>query len=160
MAVLNIHERELLATADEVGALLDSLASEDDLLWPVPTWPPMRLDRGLAMGSAGGHGPVRYTVAAYVPGRWVRFAFTGPRGFHGFHEYSVHPADGGGTTLRHTLAMKARGPARLSWPLAFRRLHDACLEDSLDRAEQAITGTVRRPARWSPYVRLLRSSIR
>ncbi|GAA0672967.1 hypothetical protein GCM10010193_26990 [Kitasatospora atroaurantiaca] len=160
MAVLNIHERVLPATEDEVGALLDSLASEDDVLWPVPDWPPMRLDGGLAAGSAGGHGPVRYTVAAYVPGRWVRFAFTGPRGFHGFHEYSVHATDGGGTTLRHTLAMKARGPARLTWPLAFRRLHDACLEDSLDRAERAVTGTVRRPARWSPYVRLLRSSIR
>ncbi|MFG2561521.1 SRPBCC family protein [Streptomyces sp. NPDC048496] len=155
MAVLNIHERVLPATAEEVGRLIDSLSSGDDLLWPHHDWPTMALDAGLAVDSAGGHGPVRYTVAAYVPGQWVRFSFTGPRGFHGFHEYSIHPAERGDTTLRHTLAMHARGPARLSWPLVFRWLHDACLEDSLDRAEHAVTGTLRRPARWTAGVRLL-----
>lgn len=156
MAVMNVHERVLPATARKVGELLDRLSAEDDPLWPHRAWPAMRLDKGLAVGSAGGHGPVRYTVVAYVPGQWVRFSFTAPRGFHGFHEYSVHPAGEGSAVLRHTLAMKARGPARLSWPLVFRPLHDACLEDSLDRAERAVTGTVQRPARWSAAVRLLR----
>lgn len=160
MAVLNIHERLLPATAEEVGKLIDSLSSADDLLWPHHDWPTMTLDAGLAVTSTGGHGPVHYTVAAYVPGQWVRFSFTGPRGFDGFHEYSIHPADGGSTALRHTLSMYARGPARLSWPLAFRWLHDALLEDSLDRAEQVITGTVRSPARWTATVRLLRSLAR
>ncbi|MGW2011839.1 hypothetical protein [Streptomyces nigrescens] len=37
--------------------------------------------------------------------------------------------------------------------------HDAALEDSLDRAERACTGTVARPARWSRYVRTLRRLI-
>ncbi|GGR98407.1 hypothetical protein GCM10010252_41420 [Streptomyces aureoverticillatus] len=165
MAVLNVHERVLPAEPSEVGALIDALATPDDRLWPGGDWPRMKLDHGLTPGSRGGHGPVRYTVAAYAPQQWVRFAFTGPRGFDGFHEFTVHPLnDGkdhdekgsGRTILRHTLTMHARGPARLTWPLAFRAFHDACLEDSLDRAEQALTGTVRRPARWSPYVRLLR----
>ncbi|MFD9908328.1 SRPBCC family protein [Streptomyces sp. NPDC059063] len=158
MAVLNVHERLLPAKPSEVGALIDALATADDPLWPRADWPPMELDRGLAPGSRGGHGPVRYTVAAHAPQQWVRFTFTGPRGFDGFHEYSVHPVDGddGSAVLRHTLAMRARGAARLTWPLAFRSFHDACLEDSLDRAESALTGTVARPARWSPYVRFLR----
>ncbi|MFD6875674.1 MULTISPECIES: SRPBCC family protein [unclassified Streptomyces] len=155
MGVYNVHERVLAARRSEVGALIDTLASSDDKLWPQSDWPPMEFDRPLAAGATGGHGPVRYIVAAHVPSQWVRFAFSGPRGFHGFHEYAVLPADEDRTLLRHTLAMAVRGPARLTWPIVFRPLHDALLEDSLDRAELACTGTVARPARWSPYVRTL-----
>lgn len=160
MAVLNVHERLLPAGVTAVGDLLDSLATEGDRLWPGVQWPPMLLSDGLAPGSRGGHGPVRYTVCAYAPGQWVRFTFSGPRGFHGFHEYSVHPVDAEHVILRHTLTMRARGPARLTWPLAYRHLHDAVLEDSLDRAERVVTGHVARPARWGRYVRLLRGFAR
>ncbi|MFP3987011.1 SRPBCC family protein [Streptomyces sp. E11-3] len=156
MAVLNVHERLLPAKPSEVGALLDGLAGPGDLLWPGDAWPPMRLDRELSPGARGGHGPVRYTVSAYAPQQWVRFTFSGPRGLHGFHEYTVHPVDEERTVLRHTLTLRPRGPARLAWPLFYRACHDAVLEDSLDRAEHALTGTVARPSRWSPYVRLLR----
>ncbi|MEU8922644.1 SRPBCC family protein [Kitasatospora sp. NPDC048545] len=159
MAVLNIHERTVPAPAEEVGALIDRLAGPDDPLWPAPDWPGMRFDRPLAVGAVGGHGPIRYTVAGYAPGQWVRFRFTGPRGFDGHHEFTVHPA-GGTTVLRHTIAMRLRGPGRLTWPLAFRWLHDALVEDGLDRAVRACGGTVAHPARWSPYVRLLRRLIR
>ncbi|MFF4268143.1 SRPBCC family protein [Streptomyces virginiae] len=157
MGVYNLHERVIAAKESEVGALIDTLAAGDeDRLWPGRLWEPMEFDRPLAVGAVGGHGPVRYTVAAYVPGTWVRFAFTGPRGFHGFHEFAVLPVDAERTVLRHTLAMRISGLARLTWPLAFRSGHDAVLEDCLDRAELACTGTVAHPARWSPYVRLLR----
>ncbi|MEU2391366.1 SRPBCC family protein [Streptomyces sp. NPDC007369] len=156
MAVYNVHERLLAAEASEVGALIDTLASGDgDRLWPGPAWSPMEFDRPLGAGAAGGHGPVRYTVSGYVPGRWIRFEFTGPRGFHGFHELAVLPAGPERTRLHHAISMRTRGLARLTWPLAFRPMHDACLEDALDRAELACTGRVARPARWSPYVRLL-----
>ncbi|MBW1600199.1 SRPBCC family protein [Streptomyces sp. JJ38] len=156
MGVYNVHERRLAGSRGEVGTLIDRLAGGQDALWPHDAWPRMRFDGALGVGASGGHGPVRYHVAAYVPGTWVRFTFDGPRGFDGFHEYAVLPADAGRTMLRHTLAMRARGPARLTWPLLWRPLHDALLEDSLDRAERALTGTVRTPARWTPYVRLLR----
>ncbi|MER7754107.1 SRPBCC family protein [Kitasatospora sp. NPDC097643] len=159
MAVLNIHERVIPATPEEVGALVDGLAGPDDRLWPAARWPRMRLDAPLGPGAAGGHGPIRYTVVGHAPGQWVRFAFTAPRGFDGFHEFTVRAAPGGGTLLRHTLAMSARGPARLSWPLAFRWLHDALLEDGLDQAQRAFGGTPATPARWSRYVRLLRALI-
>lgn len=157
MAVLNVHERLLPAKPEAVGELIDSLASADDRLWPIEQWPPMELDGGLTVGSRGGHGPaVRYTVVGYAPGQWVRFAFSGPRGFDGFHEFAVHPADGDRAVLRHTVAMRPRGSARLTWPLMIRWLHDAVLEDCLDRAERALTGNVENPARLNGYVRALR----
>ncbi|MFF8269660.1 SRPBCC family protein [Streptomyces sp. NPDC016562] len=160
MAVYNVHERLLPAKGSEVGALVDTLSQgEADRLWP-HAWPPMEFDRGLTVGSAGGHGPVRYRVTAYVPGTWVRFTFSGPRGFHGFHEFAVLPVDEERTVLRHTLAMRTTGLSRLAWPLVWRPLHDALLEDGLDRAERATGGALARPARWNPYVRLLYTLIR
>ncbi|MCT2593807.1 SRPBCC family protein [Streptomyces sp. N2-109] len=159
MAVYNVHERLLPVGEREAGALIDGLSGPEDRLWPKADWPPMVLDGALAVGARGGHGPVRYTVIGYAPGQWVRFRFTGPRGFHGFHEYTVHPKGEHSTVLRHTLVMRARGTARLSWPLVYRPCHDAVLEQSLDRAELAATGRVAAPARWTPYVRLLRSRL-
>ncbi|NKY54465.1 hypothetical protein [Nocardia vermiculata] len=155
MAVVNIHLRHLPVPVEAVGALVDSLAGEGDELWPVQNWPAMRFDRALGAGAAGGHGPIRYTVEQYVPGHWVRFRFTGPRGFHGFHEFTVRPTPGG-TDLVHLLTMNVRGQARLAWPLAYRWMHDALLEDCLDRAERGLTGSVADPARWTRRVRLLR----
>jgi hypothetical protein len=157
MAVLNIHTRRLPVSEAEVGALIDDLASNRDRLWPRENWPALRFDRPLGFGAVGGHGPVRYIVEAYEPGRWIRFRFTAPRGFRGFHEYSVRRAADGATLLSHVLAMKVRGPARVSWPLMYRWMHDALLEDSLDCGERALTGAVRTPARWSRYVVLLRA---
>ncbi|MCM6776580.1 SRPBCC family protein [Nocardia sp. CDC159] len=160
MGVVNIHERRLPGTEAAVGALIDSLASEDDRLWPVDRWTGPRFDRPLRVGAVGGHGPIRYWVEEYQPGHWIRFRFTGPRGFEGFHEFTVHADGDHAVTLRHLIAMHVHGLTRLTWPLAIRWLHDACLEDLLDRAERQLTGSVRRPARWSPVVRGLRALTR
>lgn len=153
--VRNVHERRFAAPPAAVGRLLDGLASADDRLWPRGRWPAMRFDRPLAVGAAGGHGPVRYTVEAYTPGASVRFRFTGPPGFLGTHGYDVGPLGDGGTRLRHTLAMRTAGAARLTWPLVFRPLHDALIEDSLDRAAVAL-GLAPVGAPWSLAVRGLR----
>lgn len=160
MAVYNVHSRVLPgADANEAGALLDGLATDHDRLWPGDTWPPVRFDRPLSVGADGGHGPIRYRVEGYAPRQWVLLRFTGPRGVDGFHEFAVLPRPDG-VELRHTLVIHTRGPARLSWPFVIRWLHDALLEDLLDRAEREVTGTVRRPARWSWYVRILRGLAR
>jgi hypothetical protein len=66
MKVVNIHEREFQSTPDRIGALIDSLASPQDALWPKRSWPRMEFDRALNVGARGGHGPIRYFVEAYV----------------------------------------------------------------------------------------------
>lgn len=153
--VVNIHERYLAAPTAAVGHLLDGLGSPEDRLWPRRRWPAMALDRPLGVGAHGGHGPVRYHVEACSPGSAVRFRFRRPAGFHGYHEYVVTPQSSG-TLLRHRLVMRTSGVARLSWPLVFRPLHDALIEDSLDQAAVSLGLPVSQPRRWSRRVRVLR----
>lgn len=157
MTVRNLHERIIPTTPDHVGALIDALSSDDDPLWPREQWPRMRLQPRLAVGAEGGHGPIRYIVTTYEPGRRVVLRFTAPHGFHGTHLFEVVP-HGTMTILRHVLEMDIRGRAYLTWPLIFRPLHDALVEDALDKAAVRFgrSGT----ARWSPYVRLLRWLLR
>lgn len=135
--VRNRHERALAAPPGAAGALIDSLAGPDDRLWPHRRWPAMRFDRPRQVGAVGGHGPIRYTVDQYERGVRIRFRFTAPAGFAGFHEYAVVPAGDGTCVLRHDLVMRTHGPARITWPLVFRPLHDALIEDSLDTATRS-----------------------
>jgi len=67
--ILNIHERVIPASVDAVGRMIDTLGSAGDVVWPSERWPPMKLDRPLQVGAAGGHGPIRYRVESYEPGR-------------------------------------------------------------------------------------------
>lgn len=156
MKVLNIHERELPESPKRVGALIDSLSSSEDALWPQQSWPRMEFDRPLSVGAVGGHGPIRYFVEAYITGQSIRFRFTGPRGFDGHHGYEIVNSGAQGCVLRHTLEMTTRGPAIVSWPLVFRPMHDALIEDSL-AVVQASLGHVPRVQPWSAWVRILRS---
>jgi hypothetical protein len=156
-AMRNIQRRDIEAPAAAVGALLDRLASDTDPLWPTPAWPPIRFDRGLAVGSVGGHGPIRYSVAEYEPGRRVRFVFDPSIGLDGFHELIVEPLDERRTRLTHDLVGKPRGTMRLVWALAVRWMHEALLQDLLDNAQLAATGCLREKARWSRWVRFMRA---
>ncbi|HWQ62510.1 MAG TPA: SRPBCC family protein [Negativicutes bacterium] len=153
--VTNIHAREIPVPTEDAGALLDSLSSRCDLLWPHEKWPRMRLDRPLGVGAAGGHGPIGYVVEAYEPGHYVRFRFTSPRGFLGTHCFFVARTGPAAVQIRHEINMQLKGAALLTWPLAVRWLHDALLEDALDKAESYLTARpVSRP--WSLWVRCLR----
>lgn len=154
MHVLNVHSRTLSVRPAAAGALLDTLASPDDRLWPKETWPAMRLNRPLGPAARGGHGPVRYVVVDHQPGRCVEFRFEAPAGFRGTHRFEVleHPA---GCELRHTLDMNAEWPAVLTWPLVYRPLHDALIEDAMTKA-QAMLGEAPQLLPWPLYVRFLR----
>lgn len=155
MHVLNIHERSLVAPRERVGALLDGLASPDDALWPRRLWPRMALDRPLGVGAAGGHGPIRYVVERYSPGESIHFRFTGPPGFDGWHALEVLRDDAGCSVLRHTLQMDTHGDAIFTWPVVFRHLHDALIEDALTQAESAL-GLPATRRQWSVWVWMLR----
>lgn len=156
MQVHNVHQRALGASPDEAAFLIDGLGSREDPLWPAESWPPMRFDRPLQCGAAGGHGPIRYTVVSYEPGTRIEFAFTGPQGFNARHWFEIVQEAGSGTVLRHSIAMRASGIALLSWPLVFRPLHDALLEDALAKA-QASLGEAPQAVAWSHWVKILRS---
>lgn len=155
---VNLHERHFPVGPDQLAPLIDSLASDDDPVWPSDRWPPMRLDNGLSLGSKGGHAMIRYSVDEYVPGRRVRFRFSKPRGFVGWHELSLVPAREG-CHLRHTLCVELHGLARISWPTVIRPLHDALIEDALDRAATWL-GVGGPRSRWSWRVRSLRRVLR
>jgi hypothetical protein len=159
MKIRSLHARSIPASLEAAGKLLDGLASDDDRLWPRDRWPAMRLDRPLGVGARGGHGPVRYEVVEYVPGQKVVFRFDPAaglmRGVRGGHRWELSEV-AGGVELRHVIeAEGGLGPA-LRWLLLVRPLHDALIEDALDRAQDALTGGDKRPARWSLRVRLLR----
>jgi hypothetical protein len=153
--VLNVHERRFRCSPDKAARLLDSLSSPADALWPSQQWPRMRLDKPLGLGSTGGHGPIRYSVVEYEPGKKINFEFISPRGFVGKHWFEVLSQGATGTVLRHTIEMSLVGSARLSWPLVVRPLHDALVEDALTNAQIAL-GEQPTPQPWSPWVRPLR----
>ncbi|MBC8368197.1 SRPBCC family protein [bacterium] len=154
MKVLNIHEREFGCPVVQVGALLDSLATQEDLLWPHETWPRMKFEQALSVGARGGHGPIRYEIEDYQPGRFIRFRFTGPRGFLGHHGYEIEESESG-AILRQVLEMNTSGSALLTWPLIYRPMHDALIEDSLTKAE-FVLGLEPEYRSWSLWVKCLR----
>jgi uncharacterized protein DUF2867 len=154
--VRNVHERVVPAPIERVGPLLDEIGGAGDVLWPTPGWRPMVLDGPVAVGASGGHGPIRYRVTGYVPGRKVEFAFTPEMGIDGGHTFTAEPAGPDRTLLRHVIDGRLTGVERLTWPLAIRWAHDAVLEELLDNAERAVGGEPARPARRSAWVRLLR----
>ncbi|WP_137993345.1 DUF2867 domain-containing protein [Streptomyces vilmorinianum] len=157
--VRNVHQRVVAAPADTVGALLDRLSAADDPLFPAPAWSSMRLDRPLGVGADGGHGPVRYRVTEYVPGRSVRFGFPGPGGAgeRGFHRLDVEPVGPDRCRVVHTLEQSQGAGKFAVWATVVRPVHDTVVEELLDNVERAALGSLAgpRPVRRSAWVRLL-----
>lgn len=158
--VFNAHERVLNAPWETVGALIDRLGSDEDVLWPSDRWPRLRLDKPLSVGARGGHGPIRYHVIEYEPGYMVRFRFSSPPGFLGHHEFILEHAPGDAVRLRHVVTLGLVGDARWTWPVVWRPLHDALMEDLMDRAEAAVTGQPVSPRKWSAWVGFLRTVLK
>lgn len=156
MRIRNRHERQVAHSAESLGECLDSLSSAHDRLWPHERWPRMAFDGPLRVGADGGHGPIRYFVEEYEPGKKVVFRFTEPRGFLGTHSFQVNRHEKGAEIV-HLIAMEVSRSALLSWPMVIRPLHDALLEDSLDKVQAHLAGEewVRRD--WPISVRFLRN---
>jgi hypothetical protein len=151
MKIVNVHQRLLHASPERVAAVVATLGSPGDLLWPRTGFPRMVLDQPLAVGATGGHGPIRYTCTAYEPESRVRFRF---KHVEGWHQFEILDATEHHCVLEHRMQIDARGAFLLRWLFVVRPLHDACLEDMLSQAEASL-GLEPRAVRWSPYVRLL-----
>lgn len=158
MKIYNVHERYLDLLPEKAGALINGLSGQDDGLWPGDRWPKMKLDSPLGEGASGGHGPVRYTVSEYTPGRRVVFQFDGTgltEGLDGRHFFEV-VSRRKYLVFRHVVDAGCDLKNWLKWHLLIRPMHDALIEDALDRAERELNGSVSRPARWGIWVRFLR----
>ncbi len=155
--IRNVHSREYEAPPEAAEALLSTLGGEEDRLWPAFRWPAMRFKGPREPGQAGGHGPIRYTIEAWEP-RFARFRFTAPKGFHGHHQFRIEALPGGRIRLSHEVEMEAQGRAYLTWALGIRWLHDALLEDALDRAS-GILGHALPPRPLGLWVRFLRRAL-
>jgi Protein of unknown function (DUF3995) len=138
--IRNVHSRRFMVTAEQLGRVFDTLAGDNDLVWPAWRWEPLRMDNGLQVGSAGGHGSIRYRVESYVPGRSVVFRFDDNVGIVGTHSFRVEPAvdDPNAATITHELLGEATGQMKTLWPLLVEKLHDATIEDSFDTVAVAV----------------------
>jgi hypothetical protein len=154
MKIVNVHQRRLEATPAQVADLMASLGSADDKLWPAH-WPRISFDRPLAPGAVGGHGPIGYVVTAWTPGESIRFRFTKPKGFDGWHSFNVLDASDEDCFLEHRIEMQTEGRATLLWELAIRHLHNALIEDALSQAQRAV-GNKPLVVPWPARVRVLR----
>ncbi|SFR20974.1 hypothetical protein SAMN04488564_105408 [Lentzea waywayandensis] len=138
--IRNIHTRDLGVPA---GPFVDRIQE----LWP-PAWGKQEFDRPLGVGADGGHGPIRYRCTSFTPGESITFAFREGDG--------THTLSASGTVVRHELIGDFSLASRIRWALVIRWLHDACLEDLFDNFERAAGREPATPARWSPWVRLVR----
>ncbi|MEO0896790.1 MAG: hypothetical protein AAFY71_10355 [Bacteroidota bacterium] len=156
MKVLNVHSRLIKAPKQDLLEALSTLSSKNDRLWPKEKWPSMNLDKGLALGSQGGHGPIGYKVVRYHPEEGVEFEFLHPKGFKGTHRLDISATTSAKTEIKHTIDMQVHGLSGiLGWLLAIRWLHDALIEDAFDKVQHQLSGMPQRTP-WSFWVRLLR----
>lgn len=144
----NIHRRSF-ADPERAWALVRRVHEPDSGVWPSDSWPPLKLDWGLVVGSQGGHGPIHYHVSASEPERF-RFDFD-PGSLTGWHEFRRE-----GAQIVHELRLFRPGLA-LRWTII--PLHDALLEDLLNNVEDRLADPVGLPRErhWSPWVRSLRA---
>lgn len=156
MKVVNIHQRTIDQPKEKIVSLIETLSTKEDKVWPKEQWPKMRLNKGLVVGSKGGHGPIGYTIHQYQPGELIEFEFTKPQGFNGFHRFEIEPLSENQTSVKHIIDINTTGLGLLSWPLAIRWLHDALIEDAFDKIENQFLSEPKR-TEWNLWVKMLRT---
>lgn len=154
MKVINIHTRVLNQPISKIGKLLNTLATDHDMMLATNKWSPMKLDKGLQVGSKSGHGPIKYFVTEYQPEKSITFQFD-LTGFNGYHRFDIVELGPNKTELTHIIDMTTIGSATLKWGLAIRWLHDAYIEDAFDKVENHFTKD-KKNSKWSLWVKILR----
>ena len=162
MKIFNRHEIGIAAGEADIGRLIDTLASANDLLWPRFRWPRMRFDRPLSVGARGGHGPIGYSDEEYETGKRILFRFENTHrislGLEGHHRLFMERGTDC-TLLVHEITGTIRGRALAIWPLIIRPLHDALIGDALAQAAKHFDASRPFPPWLSPWVRVLRFAL-
>lgn len=158
MKVVNIHKRIINQPLEAVAIIISTLSTDDDKVWPYEKWPAMKFNGGIKVGTKGGHGPIRYKVEEYNPKEIIQFIFTSPRGFIGKHKFEIKEVSPNQTEVIHTIDMITKGKDTLSWLIAIRSMHDALLEDALDKIENNFSFEHKK-TEWSWWVKFVRKQI-
>ena len=154
MKVTNVHKRQISQPKTELAKLFKTLASDNDMMLAIDKWSPMKLDKGLQVGSKGGHGPIKYFITDYQPDNSITFQFD-LEGFDGFHKFEIVETELNKTQLTHIIDLTTSGSATLKWALAIRFLHDAYIEDAFDKVENHFT-IEKKKSEWTLWVKVLR----
>ncbi|CAM1347405.1 hypothetical protein [Tenacibaculum crassostreae] len=159
MKVVNIHHRTYNVSLDKITDLFYTLSNTNDKVWPIEKWPRMTFKDGIKVGAAGGHGPIRYTVEQYDPEKLIQFRFAKSLGFIGTHRFEIKKVQNTQTQVMHTIEMNTKGIRTLIWLLAIRSLHNALLEDCLDKIENNFAKT-KAHTQWNWYVKFIRTTFK
>jgi hypothetical protein len=158
LQVINIHKRIIGTSTVEIAKLLSTLASKNDMMIAADKWPRMKLDKGLQVGSKGGHGPIKYFVKDYNPEKSITFHFD-LKGFDGIHRFDIHDLGNDNSELVHIIDMKTSGIMTLKWITAIRWLHDAYIEDAFDKVENHFHSN-QKQSKWNFWVKILRKAMK
>ena len=155
MRVINSHKRIINQPVNQVSELLQTLATSDDKIWPIKAWPAMRFKDGLKLGNSGGHGLIRYTIVAFVPGEHIKFEFFKPEGFNGTHEINIKSISENISEIIHLIQMNTTFKAYFLWIFVIRWLHEALIVDAFDKVENYFL-MEKKTTPYSVWVTLLR----
>lgn len=158
MKVVNIHKRTIHQPKRKLNALMETLSTPNDKIWPYEKWPQMKFNVGLKVGGIGGHGPIRYEIIEHIPGEIIQFKFIRPKYFNGIHKFELIPLSPNKTELKHTIDMTTSGTATIGWTFVIRWLHHALMEDLFDKIENQFNDNNKRTA-WNLWVRFLRKML-
>jgi hypothetical protein len=160
MKIYASRKRDFNVPASKIGALLNTLASDNDQFWPIAKWEPIKCDGNFAVGTTGGHGPFQYQINEYIPGKKVSFQFDATagscKGLYGSHHFEVEILSENRSRLKHVLHADCSPSTYLRWIFMFRSLHHALILDLMDNVEYRLTDEIKYPAKWSLPVRFLR----
>lgn len=159
MKVLNIHKRKIDTQKEKILELFPTVATEEDRIWPKENWPKMKLNSGLQNGSKGGHGPIRYEIVEFKPESHIVFKFQEPKGFNGIHKFEVSEISENQSQITHTIDMRTSFWGTIQWLFAVRWLHDALIEDALDKVQNQLTQGTNK-TKWNPWVKFLRAILK
>jgi hypothetical protein len=158
----NVHAREIAAPVEVVGDILDTLGSSGDRVWASDIWvaEPVVFDRPLGVGADGGHGPIRYSVVEYQPGRLeyqpgrrIVFRFSPGSELSGSHGFELKRVGPDHSRITHFLDAQISAwrrplvPVLIGW-------HDAMVETAFDRVELEATGSLQRRTRIPRWLRI------
>ncbi|EDP70099.1 hypothetical protein FBALC1_11217 [Flavobacteriales bacterium ALC-1] len=157
MKVINIHKRTIQEPKEKVSQLFETLATDNDLVWPYENWPAIYFKKGLKIGNNGGHGRIRYTIIDYKVGEYIKFQFLKPEGLNGTHELNVEAINEETTEVSHIIRAKTSFKATFFWIFVIRWLHDALIEDAFDKVENYFS-TDKKTNTYNFWVKYLREA--